>query len=131
MDEYDTLESQLKLSSEKTQLDFYLEEPVLVCKGNEDLDVLKFWKDNRIKYPKISLMARDLLSIPITIVAYEFTFSIGGCVVVKYQSSILPENVEPKLCLRDWIYSHQAFAYSEEENDIAIDVSEVSAQRFN
>ncbi|XP_047249547.1 zinc finger BED domain-containing protein DAYSLEEPER-like [Capsicum annuum] len=101
MDEYDTFESQSELSPEKTQLDFYLEEPVLVRKENEDLDVLKFWKDNRIKYSKLSLMARDLLSIPITTVVSESAFSIGGRVIGKYQSSIFPENAEAKLCSRD------------------------------
>ncbi|KAM3394920.1 zinc finger BED domain-containing protein DAYSLEEPER-like [Capsicum galapagoense] len=98
MDEYDTFESQSELSSEKTQLDFYLEEPVLVCKENEDLDVLKFWKYNRIKYPKLSLMARDLLSIPITTVVSESAFSIRGRVIGKYQSSIFPKNAKAKLC---------------------------------
>ncbi|KAM3266302.1 hypothetical protein P3L10_003296 [Capsicum annuum] len=58
-------------------------------------------------------------------------FSIGGRVIDKYQSSILPENAEAKLCSRDWIYGHQVSADSEEEDDIAIDVSEVAAQRFN
>ncbi|KAM3301186.1 hypothetical protein P3S67_015687 [Capsicum chacoense] len=76
-------------------------------------------------------MARDLLSIPITTVASESAFSIEGCVIGKYQSSIFPENAEAKLCSRDWIYGHQASANSEEEDDIAIDVSEVAAQRFN
>ncbi|KAF3672953.1 hypothetical protein T459_03373 [Capsicum annuum] len=56
---------------------------------------------------------------------------IGGRVIDKYQSSILPENAEAKLCSRDWIYGHQVSADSEEEDDIAIDVSEVAAQRFN
>lgn len=83
-----------------------MEEPVLVRKGNEDLDVLKFLKDYRIKYLVLSLMARNLSSIPTTTIAFESTFSIGGRVIGKYQSSILLENVEAKLCLRDWLYGY-------------------------
>lgn len=46
MDEFDLFESQPESSSQKTQLELYLEEPVLVRKGNENLDILIFWKDN-------------------------------------------------------------------------------------
>ncbi|XP_018629427.3 zinc finger BED domain-containing protein DAYSLEEPER-like [Nicotiana tomentosiformis] len=126
MDEFDKFESPSEYSSEKTQLDLYLEELVIVCKGNENLDVLTFWKDNRSKYPELSLMARDLLSIPISTVASESAFSVGGRVIGKFQSSILPENAEAKLCSRDWIYGHQTCDDSEEE-DISIDVEKIAA----
>uniref|UniRef100_A0A0V0H5Y4 Putative ovule protein n=1 Tax=Solanum chacoense TaxID=4108 RepID=A0A0V0H5Y4_SOLCH len=44
----------------KTQLQLYLEqqEHVLDRKGNANLDVLKFWKDNMNSYPELSLMAK-------------------------------------------------------------------------
>ncbi|XP_059277240.1 zinc finger BED domain-containing protein DAYSLEEPER-like [Lycium ferocissimum] len=106
MDEYDLFESQSESNLEKTQLELYLEEPILVRKGNENLDVLKFWKDNMIRYPELSMMARDVLSIPISTVASESTFSIEGRVIGKYESSILPENAEAKLCAQDWLYGH-------------------------
>ncbi|KAK4379726.1 hypothetical protein RND71_001588 [Anisodus tanguticus] len=91
-------------------------------------DVLTFWKDNRMKYPELSLMARDLLSIPISTVASEPDFSVGGRVIGKYQSSILLENAKAKLCSRDWIFGHQAPDDSEEDDDIAIDVEKIAAK---
>lgn len=39
-------------------------------------------------------MACDLVSIPITIVAFESAFSIGRRIIDKYQSLILSENAE-------------------------------------
>lgn len=84
--------------------------------------MLTFWKKNRTRYPELSLMTRDLLSIPIGTVASESAFSVGGRVIGKYQSSILLENAEAKLCSRDWIYRHQACDDSAKDEDIAIDV---------
>ena len=79
----------------------YLEE--VRIDGKENLDVLDYWKANKIRYPELASMARDILSIPITSVASESAFSIGGQIIGKYRSSILPKNTEALLCTRDWL----------------------------
>ena len=44
---------------------------------NDSFDILSFWKENEFHYP----MARDVLSIHISTIASESTFSIGGHVI--------------------------------------------------
>ncbi|KAG5532862.1 hypothetical protein RHGRI_027223 [Rhododendron griersonianum] len=106
LDEFDVFESQeCGLSRVKSELDLYLEEPRLDRKKNVDLDILCYWKANTSRYPNLSFMARDILSIPITTVASESGFSIGGRIIDKYRSSLIPKNVEGLLCTRDWQYN--------------------------
>lgn len=74
------------------------------------LGFLFCWKSNEFKYPELSLMARDVMSIPITSVASESTFgidestfSIGRRIINKYRSSLLSEYSEALLCKNDWL----------------------------
>ncbi|KAL8144789.1 hypothetical protein AgCh_003120 [Apium graveolens] len=61
---------------EKTELEKYLEEKRL--NRSLDIDILEYWNPNQFRFPNLALMARDILSIPISTVASESAFSIGG-----------------------------------------------------
>jgi hypothetical protein len=61
----------------------------------------------RKRNPEVAAMARDVLSIPISTIASESTFSIGGCVIDQYRSSLKPDIVETLVCTRDWLYGEQ------------------------
>ncbi|KAJ0477257.1 putative transcription factor/ chromatin remodeling BED-type(Zn) family [Helianthus annuus] len=113
LDDLDGFESfTSEFEGEKSQLDMYLEEPELNYK--EELDVLQYWKENQRRYPQLSLMARDILSIPIITFASKSSFSFGGRVLSKYRSSLPSSNVEALLCTRDWLFDLE----DENENDI-------------
>ena len=100
---FETFQSQYKEPKvQKSQLDQYLDEPKL--DKNQRIDILQFWKENQVRYPELAIMARDILSIPITTVASESTFSIGGRIISKYRSSLSSENAEALLCTRDWLF---------------------------
>ncbi|KAG4996950.1 hypothetical protein JHK84_027983 [Glycine max] len=87
----------------KSQLEVYLEESNLDFSYHENLDVLHWWKDNNNRYPDLSLMASDLLSIPMTIVASKSAFSIGFIVLGKYRSRLLSKNANALICTHNWL----------------------------
>jgi len=76
---------QVANQSGRTQLDTYLKEPTLDFDFLEHMDVLEWWKNNSQRFWNLALMARDLLSIPITrlhqnlhlALVLEFLTSIG------------------------------------------------------
>jgi hAT family C-terminal dimerisation region len=67
-----------------TELDIYLAESRLESDSN--FDILTYWKENQARFPVLAAMARDILCIPITTVASESSFSIGGRILNKWRS---------------------------------------------
>ena len=98
---------------EKSELDMYLEEGLYKEQGQNGIQLgqngihsfcaLEWWNLHRLKYHVLSIMARDVLAIPISTVASESTFSARGRVVDAYRANLGTETVEMLICGGDWI----------------------------
>ncbi|CAF1392349.1 unnamed protein product [Rotaria sp. Silwood1] len=61
---------------------------------------LSFWKHHQHKFPRLSLLARRLFSIPVTSAAVERSFSAAGLAVTERRSSLNPDTVNDILFVR-------------------------------
>ena len=74
------------------------------CEQSEDIfDILQFWKDQKKRYPILTMMVRDVLAMPVSTVASESTFSTGGRVLDSFRTSLTPRMVEALICAQDWL----------------------------
>ncbi|KAK7264890.1 hypothetical protein RJT34_32503 [Clitoria ternatea] len=94
----------------KSELDQYLEESLLP--RVPDFDVLGWWKLNKLKYPTLSKMARDILSVPVSSVPPDSVFDTKTKEMDQYRSSLRPETVEALVCAKDWMQYGAAEAAS-------------------
>ncbi|XP_044464487.1 zinc finger BED domain-containing protein DAYSLEEPER-like [Mangifera indica] len=101
----------------KSELDQYLDESLLP--RVHDFDVLGWWKLNKLKYPMLSKMARDILSIPVSSVTVDSVFDTVNKEMDQYRSSLRPETMEALICAKDW------FQYSSSEVSNALVKMEV------
>ena len=81
-----------------------------ILESDEDMDnhqfnVLDWWRLNSTKYKILSLIARDIFAIPLSTVASESVFSIGGRILDPYRSSLTPKMVEALICSQNWVRS--------------------------
>ena len=86
----------------KSELLIYLDE------ANESLDnkgfkLLEWWNLNAHRFPVVSKMAKNFLTIPASSVSSESTFSAGGTVLDDYRSSLRPAMVQYLVCASSWI----------------------------
>lgn len=85
----------------KSELDQYLEESLLP--RVHEFDVIGWWKLNKSKYPTLSKMARDMLSVPVSTVGPDLVFDTVGKEMDRYRCSLRPETVEALICAKDWL----------------------------
>nr|KAJ0190024.1 hypothetical protein LSAT_V11C800414690 [Lactuca sativa] len=101
-DEYDNDDSG---SNTKSQLHVYLLEPR--AKRNSSINMLELWKAEQYWYPELAKLAMDILCVPVSTVASESAFSLGGRILNEYRSSMNPNVVEALVCSRDWLFGEK------------------------
>ncbi|XP_027344716.1 zinc finger BED domain-containing protein DAYSLEEPER-like [Abrus precatorius] len=84
----------------KSELDEYLEEPLLP--RAKDFDILNWWRVNGFKYPTLSRIASDILSIPLSTLSADSVFDTEIRKMDSYRSSLSPLTLEALICAKDW-----------------------------
>jgi hypothetical protein len=85
----------------RSELDQYLEESLLP--RLQELDLLDWWKMNKLKYPTLSKLARDILTIQVSTADPDSVFDTEIKELDSYRSSLRPETVEALVCAKDWL----------------------------
>lgn len=89
----------------RNELDAYLETDVLPAMEDEDFSVLSWWKKSAGIYPVLSMMAQDVLAIPVSIVASKSAFSSYSRLINQYGISLDSSIAETLICSRDWFHN--------------------------
>ncbi|XP_024628073.1 zinc finger BED domain-containing protein DAYSLEEPER-like [Medicago truncatula] len=109
----------------KSELDVYFDESDLNFGSYEDMDVLQWWKSNSNRFPDLSILACDLLSVPIATVASDFEFCMGSRVLNKYKDRMLPMDVETRICTRSWLYNFVSDDGEDDDDDFEEIMNEI------
>ncbi|GKV46838.1 hypothetical protein SLEP1_g53799 [Rubroshorea leprosula] len=102
----DLYEEKMSMENEedgKNEVDLYLAEDKE--KKSDKFHILNWWKVNSSRYLILSLIARDVFVVPMSTVASESAFSIGGCVLDPYRSSLSPKTMEILIRTQNWFRS--------------------------
>lgn len=110
LSDFDTYIMETTGQNLKSELDQYLDETLLP--RVQEFDVLDWWKQNKLKYPTLSKMARDILSIPVSAAAFDYVFDMEPREMDEYKTSLRPETVEALICAREWLLESDASSSS-------------------
>ncbi|KAL5798301.1 hypothetical protein ACOSQ2_003121 [Xanthoceras sorbifolium] len=87
----------------KSELETYLGEQVEDNLPN--FNILSWWKVNKGKYPILAKIAKDMLAIPVSMVASESAFSTGGRFLSPHRRRLHPDTLEALMCAQNWIWA--------------------------
>ena len=93
---------QLQVPEKMNDLQRYLGEESLDPRTT-GFDILLWWKVNGSKYGTLSLIAKDVLAIPMSTVASESAFSTSGRILDSFRSSLSPKTLEALVCTQSWL----------------------------
>jgi hypothetical protein len=74
---------------------------------DKDINLLNWWRNNQIKYPILSILARKYLSIPSSTSAIERDFSSCGFIMTNKRTHLAEDIFSSLVFLRDYHYLEQ------------------------
>ena len=116
-------------SNNTTYIDRYLSVETIPSEDNEDFDILEWWKKQQIKYPVLSIIARDVLTVPVSTVASEAAFSASGRVVSKKICNLSPQAIKAVVCLKDWSLANKRLHDHVQEAELVVDTENLKISR--
>ncbi|KAJ3702281.1 hypothetical protein LUZ61_005986 [Rhynchospora tenuis] len=90
-------------------MDVYLSEETVDLE-DANFDLLCWWKQNRLRYPVVSRIARDVLAVPACVYSVKRSILSSDPSVLKVVRNELAEAV---ICSKDWILSAVQSAVTE------------------
>ena len=105
------------LSSLDTELSSYLDSDTLQ-KFDEDFNILNWWHEHKLSYPILSILARDVISVPVSTISSESAFSLCGRIIEERRRRLAPEMVEMLLCMKDWELGEARGQHSTQDEDL-------------
>ncbi|KAK4564411.1 hypothetical protein RGQ29_006467 [Quercus rubra] len=100
------------------EIEKYLAENCESRRKNLKFEILGWWKANSNRYQVLSKLARDVLAILISIVAFESAFSIGGRILDPFWSSLSPLMVQNLVCAQNQLQALVPISFRKSNDEL-------------
>ena len=106
-------------SSGLSELSSYLDSDTEV-KFGPDFNILNWWQRHNQTYPILSILAKDVLTVPVSTISSESTFSLASRVLEERRRRLTPDMVEVLSCIKDWELAdlHKQHTVEKETKDL-------------
>ena len=85
---------------------------------DDDFSILNWWRDHKHTYPVLSILAKDVLPMPVNTISSESAFSLTGRIIEERHRRLAPETVEILSCIKDWEAGDARAQHSMEDKEL-------------
>jgi hypothetical protein len=96
-----------------------------VSQLDDSFDILRWWHEHKLTYPVLSIMAKDVLTVPVSTISSESTFSMTGRIIEERRRRLKPETVEWLTCIKDWELAEARLQHSVEDKELEEEFEEL------
>ncbi|KAK3212000.1 hypothetical protein Dsin_016706 [Dipteronia sinensis] len=68
----------------------------------KQFDILHWWNEHKRYFPILAMIAKNILSTPVSTVVVEQQFSTGGNILNPTRSLMSPKSLQMQACVEDW-----------------------------
>ena len=106
-------------ASTANELSVYLDSDNVTA-YEDDFDLLFWWRDHKLTYPILCIMARDIMSVPVSTISLESCFSLMGRIIEERRRRLLPETVEMLACIKDWELEESRLQHTVDNQELEV-----------
>ncbi|CAD6264786.1 unnamed protein product [Miscanthus lutarioriparius] len=88
-------------SSNSSELASYLDCDT-ISQLDDEFDIMQWWHEHKLTYSVLSVLAKDILIVPMSTISSESTFSLTGRIIEERRWRLNPETVDALTCIKDW-----------------------------
>jgi len=89
-----------------------------VSQLDDDFNLLNWWHEHKLTYPVLSIMAKDILTVPVSTISSESTFSMTGRIIEERRRRLKAEMVEMLTCIKDWEAAEARMQHNVEDQEL-------------
>ncbi|XBJ13624.1 hypothetical protein VPH35_005770 [Triticum aestivum] len=86
--------------------------------SEEDFNLLQWWQEHKLTFPVLSILARDVLSVPVSTVSSESAFSLAGRIIEERRTSLAPDMVRTLMSVKDGELSRRRAQHTTENIEL-------------
>lgn len=101
----------------ESELKSYLDADPVTC-YEETFDILLWWCDHKLTYSVVSIIVRDIMSVPVSTISSESCFTCTSRILEDRRRRLLPEHVEMLTYITDRELEARREQHTHEDTDL-------------
>jgi hypothetical protein len=85
-----------------SELTVYLDSDPVTAYDDDNFDILNWWHEHKLTYPILSLLAKDIMCVPVSTTSSESCFSLTGRIIEERRRALKSETIEQLILIKDW-----------------------------